>query len=67
MMGRWSTGRSKEKSTWWAAISRSADPRARGFTMISGRFGVDFGPLKNVQAWSARCMQRPAMARAMQG
>jgi glutathione S-transferase len=44
-----------------------ADLALAGFTMISGRFGIDFGPFKNVQAWSARCMGRPAMARAMQG
>jgi glutathione S-transferase len=31
------------------------------------RLGVDFAACKNVQAWSARCMARPALQRVMQG
>jgi glutathione S-transferase len=36
------------------------------FIPFLGRLGIDLGPCKNVQAWSARCMGRPALARAMQ-
>ena len=42
-----------------------ADLAVAGFVMISGRFGVDLGSLKNVQAWSARAMSRPAIGRVM--
>jgi glutathione S-transferase len=71
----------KDLSDLWALVDKAldgkeylvggrftfADLAIAGYTMISGRFGIDFSPYKNVQAWSARCMQRPAMARAMQG
>ena len=39
----------------------------RGLVMVSARFGADLGGYKNVQAWSARCNARPALARAMMG
>jgi glutathione S-transferase len=32
-----------------------------------GRLGVDLGPVKNIQAWVARCTARPALGRAMMG
>jgi glutathione S-transferase len=34
---------------------------------FAARIGADLNPFKNVNAWSARCMQRPALARAMAG
>jgi glutathione S-transferase len=37
------------------------------FVPFGARMGADISALKNVQAWSARCMQRPALARVMQG
>jgi glutathione S-transferase len=37
------------------------------FAPLLGRLGVDFGPWKNVNAWLARSMQRPALARTMMG
>jgi glutathione S-transferase len=41
------------------------DLAVAGFVMVTGRFGADISGLKNVQAWSARCTQRPAMGRVM--
>lgn len=41
------------------------DLAVAGYVMITGRFGVDISSLKNVQAWSARVTQRPAMGRVM--
>jgi glutathione S-transferase len=48
-----------------------------GFTLVDlalvaylpflARFNIDLGPHKNVQAWSARCMARPALGRVMSG
>jgi glutathione S-transferase len=32
-----------------------------------GRLGVDLNPYQQLNAWSARCMARPALARAMVG
>jgi glutathione S-transferase len=37
------------------------------FVAFAARLGADISALKNVQAWSGRCMQRPALGRAMQG
>jgi glutathione S-transferase len=31
------------------------------------RIGVDLNPYANINAWSGRCMQRPALGRAMMG
>lgn len=42
------------------------DCAAASFIPFAARLGVDTGPLANVQAWSGRCMQRPALARTMQ-
>ncbi len=42
-----------------------ADLAIAGFTMITQRIGVDVGSLKNVGAWSGRCMTRPAIGRVM--
>jgi glutathione S-transferase len=42
------------------------DAACASFIPFASRLGVDIGPLANVQAWSARCMQRPALARVMQ-
>jgi glutathione S-transferase len=42
-----------------------ADLSVSGFVMVTGRFGVDIGHLKNVQAWSAKATQRPAMGRVL--
>jgi glutathione S-transferase len=71
----------KELGEMWGIVDRAlegkeylvegkftfADLALGAYVMISGRFGVDFAPYKNVQAWSGRCMARPAMGRAMQG
>lgn len=43
------------------------DCAAASFVPFASRLGVDIGPFKNVQAWSARAMERPALARVMQG
>jgi glutathione S-transferase len=42
-----------------------ADLAVAGLVMVTGRFGVEIGHLKNVQAWSARCTGRPAMGRVL--
>jgi glutathione S-transferase len=65
----------------WAIVDRALEGReylvgkhftlvdlaTAGFTMISTRLGVDLGPLKNVGAWTGRCMARPALGRVMTG
>jgi glutathione S-transferase len=42
-----------------------ADVAVVGLVPLTARFGVDIGALKNVQAWSARAMARPAIGRIM--
>jgi glutathione S-transferase len=42
-----------------------ADMAVVGFTMITGRIGVDLGAYKNVGQWAGRCMSRPAIGRVM--
>jgi glutathione S-transferase len=36
-----------------------------GFVMATGRFGVEIGHLKRVQAWAGKATQRPAMGRVL--
>jgi glutathione S-transferase len=43
------------------------DCTTAGIVPMLTRFGVDTSTYKNVQAWTGRCMSRPALARAMQG
>jgi glutathione S-transferase len=43
------------------------DCATASFVPFMARLGVDIGPYQHVQAWSARCMARPALARVMQG
>jgi glutathione S-transferase len=71
----------KELGELWAIVDRAlegkeylvgdhftlADLSTAGMVMVSARFGADLGGYKNVQAWSARCNARPALARAMMG
>lgn len=42
------------------------DCAAAAFVPFAARLGVDIGPFANLQAWNARAMQRPALARVMQ-
>lgn len=44
-----------------------ADLAIAAYMPFLARIGVDSNPFKNVVAWSGRCMQRPALARAMMG
>ena len=44
-----------------------ADLAIAAYVPFMARIGADLGPYKNIQAWSARCMARPAMARVMTG
>ena len=44
-----------------------ADLAVAGFVPFLARLGADLSSFKNIQAWSARCTARPALARAMQG
>lgn len=43
------------------------DCASASFVPFAARLGIDTSPFKNIQAWSARCMGREALARAMQG
>lgn len=43
------------------------DVSSAAFIPFIARFGVDMNPHKNINAWSARCMARPALARVMAG
>lgn len=44
-----------------------ADLAIAAYGAFLARLGFDFNPYKNVNAWIARCMTRPALARAMMG
>lgn len=44
-----------------------ADLAIVSFVPFLARLGLDVGPYANIQAWVARCMARPAMARVMTG
>lgn len=44
-----------------------ADCSLAAYVPFAARLGIDLGPFQHLQAWSARCMSRPALARAMQG
>lgn len=44
-----------------------ADLSIASYMAFLARLGVDLNPYKNVNAWSARCIQRPALARVMAG
>jgi glutathione S-transferase len=44
-----------------------ADLAIAAFIPFMGRFGIDASGYKNVSAWTARCMSRPALGRAMAG
>jgi glutathione S-transferase len=44
-----------------------ADCSLAAFIPFAARMGADISAMKNLQAWSARSTQRPALGRAMQG
>ncbi len=44
-----------------------ADLSLAAYVPFLARLGADLGPHRNVQAWSARCTARPALAKAMMG
>jgi glutathione S-transferase len=44
-----------------------ADLSIAAYVPFLSRIGADIGPYKNVQAWSSRCMARPALGKAMMG
>lgn len=43
------------------------DVSIASYVPFAARLGIDTQPLSHVQGWVARCMSRPALARAMQG
>lgn len=52
---------------WIAGSFSIADVAVGAFMPMLARLGVDTGRFENLTAWSGRCMQRPALGRAMMG